>query len=657
LPAGVDTDLLNGILFGNTFTTKTNTPDWSIDDFWRQGSDGQTSLPFASGAIKGPFTLPGDYLTCDSNAIFSAAVAAADSQVNFQNYSRVLIVMPNNSTSGSGCGWAGLGSLGCWSNSSPGDGTFTSSISWLRADQMTNRSNGVRLISHEMGHNLTLHHASSRDFPGPPREPLGALGVAGTLSEYGDLFSTMGSWNFGFYSAQHAAEMLSWFSSPTNYQVVQSNGSYSVQAYETRPAGKKALKIQRGTGNSPWLWLEYRQNQGIYDSQLGSQVWSGALLHYEDATTGTHTHLPDFTSATTSFSDPALAVGQTWTDPYSNLSISVDSAVSGTLNVTVTYGAVPCTQANPTVTLSPLNPTTQEGKPQNFTVSVTDNDSAGCSSGTLALTSTQPSAPAGWGSSFSPSSLTIAPGSTSTATLTKTPPAGSAGATYALDATATNGAFSGTGTDNVTVNIADFTISATPSSRSVAQGGSTTYTATVGALNGFTGNVALSVTGLPAGVTPTFSPTSITGSGSSTLTLVVGAGTATGTYTLTIRGDGPTTFHTANVILTVTPPAPDFTIGATPASQTVPKGGKATYAVTLVRLNGFTSNVSLSVSNLPTKATASFSPNPVTNPNTSSSLTVTTTSKGNSGTGTRTLTITGTGGGVTRTTTVNITVQ
>src|SRR5207248_1828859 len=66
----------------------------------------------------------------------------------------------------------------------------------------------------------------------------------------------------------------------------------------------------------------------------------------------------------------------------------------------------------------------------------------------------------------------------------------------------------------------DFTIAATPSSQSVTQGNSTTYTATIGAVNGFTGTVSLSVTsGLPAGASANFSPTSVTGSGNSTLTV------------------------------------------------------------------------------------------------------------------------------------------
>src|SRR5207249_432563 len=56
----------------------------------------------------------------------------------------------------------------------------------------------------------------------------------------------------------------------------------------------------------------------------------------------------------------------------------------------------------------------------------------------------------------------------------------------------------------------DFSLSASPSSRSVDPGGSAPYTITVNPANGFSGSVALSVAGVPAGATSSFSPTSTT---------------------------------------------------------------------------------------------------------------------------------------------------
>ncbi len=94
---------------------------------------------------------------------------------------------------------------------------------------------------------------------------------------------------------------------------------------------------------------------------------------------------------------------------------------------------------------------------------------------------------------------------------------------------------------------------------------------------------------------------------------------------------------------------PDFSLSASPASQTVTPGGSTSYTVTVTPSGGFSNSVTLSVSGLPGGATASFSPNPIAAG--SSTLSV------NSGTavpGTYTLTISGTGGAITHTTPVTL---
>jgi len=100
----------------------------------------------------------------------------------------------------------------------------------------------------------------------------------------------------------------------------------------------------------------------------------------------------------------------------------------------------------------------------------------------------------------------------------------------------------------------DFGISASPTSVSVAQGGSGTSTITTTVSGGFNNAISLSASGAPAGTTVSFSPTSIAapGSGSSTMTMSVGASTAAGTYSITVTGTGGTTSHSASVSLTVT---------------------------------------------------------------------------------------------------------
>jgi subtilisin family serine protease len=99
---------------------------------------------------------------------------------------------------------------------------------------------------------------------------------------------------------------------------------------------------------------------------------------------------------------------------------------------------------------------------------------------------------------------------------------------------------------------ADFTISVSPSSRTVTRGSSTTYTITISRISGFSNTVSLSISGLPSGATGTFIPSSITGSRtSSTLTVRTRTNTPTGTSTLTITGSSNGITHQAIVTLVV----------------------------------------------------------------------------------------------------------
>jgi hypothetical protein len=123
----------------------------------------------------------------------------------------------------------------------------------------------------------------------------------------------------------------------------------------------------------------------------------------------------------------------------------------------------------------------------------------------------------------------------------------------------------------------DFGLHTHPHSRTVARGATTTYDVTATAWNGFSGTIALSVSGAPAGTTTTFNPASIGGSGSSTLTVTTSTSTPAATSTLTITGRSGTLSHSESVALTVeaAPPPPpagagtisiDF-VGNNPASM------------------------------------------------------------------------------------------
>jgi len=85
--------------------------------------------------------------------------------------------------------------------------------------------------------------------------------------------------------------------------------------------------------------------------------------------------------------------------------------------------------------------------------------------------------------------------------------------------------------------------------------------------------------------------------------------TVTGTAT-TVCG---TLSHSITIPLTVnTPPPPDFSLSASPSSQTVTVGSRTSYTVSVGALNGFSGSVSLSNGSLPTGVTASFNPTSIT---------------------------------------------
>jgi hypothetical protein len=263
--------------------------------------------------------------------------------------------------------------------------------------------------------------------------------------------------------------------------------------------------------------------------------------------------------------------------------------------------------------------------------------------------------PAGVTATFNPASVTTSGNSALTFATGSSTPAG----TYNITVTGTSGATSHSTSVQLVVNAVptpDFTISANPTSQTVTQGGTTgAYTIAIAALNGFTGTVTFGTSALPAGVAATFNPASVTTSGNSALTFATSSSTPAGTYNITVTGTSGATSHSTSVQLVVNAVAgADFAIAATPASQTVARGASATYTVTITGSGGFSGNVALSVSGLPNKATASFTPASVTGSG-SSTLSITTSHK--AGTGTFPLTITGTSGSLTHSAGVTLVVQ
>jgi hypothetical protein len=204
----------------------------------------------------------------------------------------------------------------------------------------------------------------------------------------------------------------------------------------------------------------------------------------------------------------------------------------------------------------------------------------------------------------------------------------------------------------------NFSLGATPASRTITQGQATTFDAAVTSVNGYTGGGSFSVTGLPANATASFSPTSYSGgSGTSTLTITTAANTPAGSSQLTITAADTSGTPAQSTIVTLTVNAvqvPDFTLTASPSSRNIKRGRSGTYTVTVTPSGGFNESVAFSLTGCPSNTTCTFSPGTV-NGGGSSTLTIATTNS--TPRNTYTLVITGTSASMTRSASVSLRVQ
>jgi hypothetical protein len=123
-----------------------------------------------------------------------------------------------------------------------------------------------------------------------------------------------------------------------------------------------------------------------------------------------------------------------------------------------------------------------------------------------------------------------------TASITDTPGLGDS--TYAVTVTDSQGAVSNTA--QTTVHVYDFTVAGTPTSQQILTTGSNTFNTTEslvpGSVTSGLPTIGLSLSGLPSGATPGFSPASGSAGGFSSTLTVTTANAPPGTYPLTLTG-------------------------------------------------------------------------------------------------------------------------
>jgi hypothetical protein len=202
----------------------------------------------------------------------------------------------------------------------------------------------------------------------------------------------------------------------------------------------------------------------------------------------------------------------------------------------------------------------------------------------------------------------------------------------------------------------DFTLTSTPASVMLVQGGaSQTISVNAVAVNGFTGPVVITITGLPAGVSATPGTLTLVPGTAQNVTVTAAASAAIGNATLTFTGTSGKLSHAATVAATVSAPPPDFTLTLAPTSLTLVAGGaNALVSVMATAVNSFTGTVNVALTGLPvgvtaSPATLSLAPGVAQNITLTPAITAVA--------ATSTVTFTGTSGSLTHSTPLALTIQ
>lgn len=216
----------------------------------------------------------------------------------------------------------------------------------------------------------------------------------------------------------------------------------------------------------------------------------------------------------------------------------------------------------------------------------------GTFSGTVGLSATTgyygPSA------QINPTTVTLSNGGSATATLTITAPASTSAGAYYVTVYASGGNITTSTTLTVTIASGSPDFSITAPSSSFPPGSQGQARLDVSSINGFSGNVSLSVSS-PASLSASINPASVNvpigSTASSVLTVAAATSTPLGSYNISITGVSGSLAHSITVAITIA--YPGFTISETPTSQTIPLGSEQQTVLDLESVAGFSGNVSL----------------------------------------------------------------
>lgn len=351
--------------------------------------------------VFGPFTIDADATaSCDYyDWAYKAEAAAKTAGIDLTKYQHKVFVLPDY-TKLTQCGWAGVGNLAC------GD----SCRAWVAY-------NWRGIYSHELGHNLAMHHA------GVDSDNNGAL-----ESEYGDGSSIMGSAAYANqFNAPNKVQMGWMAAFPGSVLSVNGvgNNSFSLSALEldrrTQNPGIQLLTHSRAAGGN--YYISFRQAVGNYGAQ--SDYANKVSVHSYDGGS-TKTRLIK-----------TLIAGEQFADANSGFSVSYVSSSADGLTAEVAISSIgsgssssTCSPSAPSFSISPANQSGLPGSQFAYNLTVKNNDSSGCSATTFNLAASTGSL----ASSLSAASLSLTPGVSGTSQLKVTSSATNSDGLYTLSA-------------------------------------------------------------------------------------------------------------------------------------------------------------------------------------------------------------------------------
>lgn len=278
----------------------------SVAAYYADASYGALSL---SGDVYGWYSIDSPDTGCAYTTWASEARAKAQAAgVSLGSYQYVVYAFPRTTS----CGWAGLAYL-------PGTG------SWI------NGAMTLRVVGHELGHNLGVHHASTLRCSdgGSPSVVTGSC----SADEYGDPFTIMGSASTRLHHNWHRAQ-LGW---AVGTQTVTTTGIYNLPPAELASGAPRLLRVPRNDGT--YLNLEFRQPSGNFDTfpATDAAVTGVSVRIAPDAGTIVQSRLVDATPGTSSFADAPFLAGSSFTDPLSRATVTVVSVSPAGASVSITF--------------------------------------------------------------------------------------------------------------------------------------------------------------------------------------------------------------------------------------------------------------------------------------------------------------------------------